>query len=68
MLLNSAFKEFASSLTRELKPEKDVPDRFRELIAKLEANSPPSEDNQRVPPLCVRWPLTDTRLKPRLNE
>jgi hypothetical protein len=43
MLLNAALKEFASSLKRELKPEKDVPDRFRELIAQLEANSPPND-------------------------
>jgi hypothetical protein len=43
LLLNAALKEFASSLKRELKPEKDVPDRFRELIAQLEANSPPND-------------------------
>jgi hypothetical protein len=43
MLRNAAVKEFASKLKRELKPEEDLPDRLRELIAELDSKLPPDD-------------------------
>ena len=37
ILWNAALKQIGSTLKRELLPEQDLPDRFRELIAQLEA-------------------------------
>jgi hypothetical protein len=40
MFRHAALREFANKLKRELKPEEDVPDRLRELIAQLEVDEP----------------------------
>jgi hypothetical protein len=42
-LWKAALKEVGSRLKRELPPPQDVPDRLRELIAQLEAKSPPKD-------------------------
>jgi hypothetical protein len=43
LLWNAALKAIGGRLRRDLQPEQDVPDRFRDLIAELEANSPPKD-------------------------
>ena len=43
LLWNAALKAIGGRLRRDLQPEQDVPDRFRDLIAQLEANSPPAD-------------------------
>jgi hypothetical protein len=40
MFRHAALREFANKLKHELKPEEDVPDRLRELIAQLEVHEP----------------------------
>jgi hypothetical protein len=39
-LWNAALKGIGNRLKRDLQPEQDLPDRLRELVAKLEADSP----------------------------
>jgi hypothetical protein len=43
LLWNAALKAIGDKLRCDLQPEQDVPDRFRELIAQLEANLPPKD-------------------------
>ena len=44
MLRNAVLKEIGRELKHELEPDKDAPDRLRELVAQLEANAPPNDE------------------------
>jgi hypothetical protein len=43
----AALKQIGSALKREPQPQQVIPERLRELIAQLEANSPPKDKEQK---------------------